>query len=334
MDTARATMERIKDDPVEFFVFGGAEETESATAVVDELFQPESTIQCSSASVHANQGPRNYMEDTYFISKDGVFFGVFDGHGGSGVSNFLQEATYDFLVRNIASQGSFLGHSSKSLYGKDIPSAATTAFAELQGIIAAEPKYDYEGSTAVCVLLDNDKIWSVNVGDSRAVLCRGGQAVDLTEDHKPNSDTERARIIALGGVVEWFGWQDADGRPVESMGSWRVNGNLGLSRAMGDRLEAPCISAEPDVRCKYRVASEDQFIILASDGLWDVFSSQEAVDFVKEALTSNIKSSEYGDATAMTNAFDKRHSRMGRLLVEEALRRGTLDNTTAIVVWL
>ena len=96
----------------------------------------------------------------------------------------------------------------------------------------------------------------------------------------------------------------------------------------------PCISAEPDVRCKYRVASEDQFIILASDGLWDVFSSQEAVDFVKEALTSNIKSSEYGDATAMTNAFDKRHSQMGRLLVEEALRRGTLDNTTAIVVWL
>ena len=41
------------------------------------------------------------------------------------------------------------------------------------------------------------------------MFCRSGKAVDLTEDHKPNSDTERARIIALGGVVEWFGWQDA-----------------------------------------------------------------------------------------------------------------------------
>ena len=76
--------------------------------------------------------------------------------------------------------------------------------------------------------------------------------MDLTEDHKPNSDTERARIIALGGVVEWFGWQDADGEPVESMGSWRVNGNLGLSPRHGRPSRSPPASLQ--TRCPVQIS--------------------------------------------------------------------------------
>ena len=76
----------------------------------------------------------------------------------------------------------------------------------------------------------------------------GRSAVALSEDHKPNNKDEQARIEALGGVVEWFGWTDPDGRPIEGMGSYRVNGNLAISRSVGDKDESPYICAEPTIK--------------------------------------------------------------------------------------
>ena len=89
----------------------------------------------------------------------------------------------------------------------------------------------------------------------------------------------------------------------------------------------------------------DQFIILASDGLWDVFDSQEAVDFVTSAwlgFEQNQRESELehqqarrsSDRRKVRASIERRQALMSRYLVEEALRRGTLDNTTAVVVWL
>ena len=69
-------------------------------------------------------------------------------------------------------------------------------------------------------------------GDSRCVLSRGGQAIDLTEDHEPDSVTEKARIRALGGRISWYG-AVKNNAPVPGMGVYRVNGNLALSRAIG-----------------------------------------------------------------------------------------------------
>ena len=90
---------------------------------------------------------------------------------------------------------------------------------------------------------------------------------------------------------------------------------------------------------------EDQFIILASDGLWDVFDSQEAVDFVASAwlgFEQNQRESEMehqrarrsSDRRRVRASMERRQALMARYLVEEALRRGTLDNTTAMVIWL
>jgi serine/threonine protein phosphatase PrpC len=69
------------------------------------------------------------------------------------------------------------------------------------------------------------------------------------------------------------------GKPVPNAGIYRVNGNLALSRAIGDRSERPAVTSKPDVST-YRIEEGDEFIVLGSDGLWDVMSSQEVVTFV------------------------------------------------------
>ncbi|CAM9754127.1 unnamed protein product [Pylaiella littoralis] len=129
------------------------------------------------------------------------------------------------------------------------------------------------GCTSVVCLMVGKNLHVANAGDSRAVLCRAGVAVALSHDHKPLADTEKNRIERAGGFVNAAG---------------RVNGNLNLSRSIGDlKYKANAglppadqmITAEPDLK-SVEVTNEDQFMILACDGVWDCMSSQECVDFV------------------------------------------------------
>lgn len=101
------------------------------------------------------------------------------------------------------------------------------------------------GCTAVVAVKFGNELYVANAGDSRGVLSRGGKAVALSEDHKPAHETERMRIIAAGGFLSEIG------------GVCRVNGNLNLSRAIGDlkyksNVELPAkdqiITAQPDIR--------------------------------------------------------------------------------------
>ncbi|CAM9415012.1 unnamed protein product [Ectocarpus fasciculatus] len=129
------------------------------------------------------------------------------------------------------------------------------------------------GCTSVVCLMVGKVLHVANAGDSRAVLCRGGVAVALSHDHKPMSATEKRRIEGAGGFVNAAG---------------RVNGNLNLSRSIGDlKYKAnstlppadQMITAEPDLK-SVEVTDEDRFMILACDGVWDCMTSQECVDFV------------------------------------------------------
>ncbi|KAL6780685.1 hypothetical protein ACKKBF_B12165 [Auxenochlorella protothecoides x Auxenochlorella symbiontica] len=134
------------------------------------------------------------------------------------------------------------------------------------------------GCTAVCALVKAGVLTVANAGDSRCVLSRGGVALAMTQDHKPDDPAEYARIINAGGFV-------ADGR---------VNGSLNLSRALGDMEykqskemgpEHQAVTAVPEVRTETLQAG-DEFLILACDGIWDVLTVQEAVDFARERLLS------------------------------------------------
>ena len=135
------------------------------------------------------------------------------------------------------------------------------------------------GCTATSVLITPTEIICANAGDSRTVLSRGGKCVELSYDHKPDNPDERKRIYSANCFVE-------DGR---------VNGMLALSRALGDfeyknakhmRAKEQAVTAFPDIKVVPNNAQVD-FILLACDGLWDVMSSEEAVEWVHKNIYGN-----------------------------------------------
>lgn len=141
------------------------------------------------------------------------------------------------------------------------------------------------GCTAVVALRVGRTLYVANAGDSRGVLCRAGKAVALSEDHKPQSDVELERITKVGGFVNQAG---------------RVNGNLNLSRSIGDLKykqlvnvtpQEQMITADPDITTTV-LENEDEFMILACDGIWDILSNQDAVDFVREGISNGLSDKE------------------------------------------
>ena len=130
-------------------------------------------------------------------------------------------------------------------------------------------------------VLKGTELYVANAGDSRCVLCRDGQALELSFDHKPEDQPEMTRIVKAGGKVT------ADGR---------VNGGLNLSRALGDHAykqnatlppEEQMISALPDIRHATIDPKKDEFMILACDGIWNFMSSQDVIQFVRTRLKQN-----------------------------------------------
>ena len=141
-------------------------------------------------------------------------------------------------------------------------------------------------------------------GDCRAVLCRGGMAWPLTRDHTAMDDQERTRVQQSGtAFIHW------------RKGSWRIGrAGIQVTRSLGDVDLKPCgVSAEPEVLIR-ECTSDDSFVILASDGLWDVISNEEAVQYVHDTV--------------------KHPDMCAKRLVHEALTRGSQDNITVIVAFL
>ncbi|KAL5550052.1 hypothetical protein UlMin_000228 [Ulmus minor] len=112
------------------------------------------------------------------------------------------------------------------------------------------------GSTASTAILVGDRLLVENVGDSKAVICRGGNASAVSRDHKPDQTDERQRIEDAGGFVMWAR-------------TWSVGGVLVVSRAFGDRLLKQYVFADPEIQ-EEKIDNSLEFLILASDGLWDV----------------------------------------------------------------
>lgn len=248
------------------------------------------------------QGWRFQMEDAHFalhkLEGDGwadtAAFAVMDGHGGKEVARFCER----YLPVEISKGPSQDPHAAlvSAFHRMDERLAEPDVFEELRehggflsGAQASDANPEFVGCTAVVCLVQPDCIVVANAGDSRAVLARRRQAVPLSEDHKPNLPVERDRIRKAGGTIER--------QQLGTLVMYRVNGNLNLSRSIGD-LEykknpnlQPCeqmICSTPDVVTFKREAA-DEFIIVACDGIWDVLSCQDAVDFVHERLHARLK---------------------------------------------
>jgi protein phosphatase 2C family protein 2/3 len=236
------------------------------------------------------QGWRITMEDAHAVVLDleangkfNSFFAVYDGHSGSNVAKFAGLNLHKRLVKEEAYKND------------DYEGALTNAFLRMDEDLLAEStqssdraKYPPGGCCAVAALLTHDnKIYVANAGDSRSVLGVKGQVEPLSFDHKPGNDDEKARISSAGGYLE----------------NGRVNGNLALSRALGNFQykrnsslgpQAQIITANPDVTC-HEIKEDDEFFVLACDGIWDCLSSQNVVDFVRYQASLGKELTEIGE---------------------------------------
>lgn len=261
------------------------------------------------------------------------YFGVYDGHGCSHVAMRCRERLHELVKEEL--------ESNKGADIAECRGALERSFTRMDkevnefndGVVKATcrcelqtPECDAVGSTAVVAILTPDKIVIANCGDSRAVLCRNGKALPLSSDHKPDRPDELNRIQEAGGrVIYWDG-------P-------RVLGVLAMSRAIGDNYLKPYVSCEPEVTVMDRTA-EDDCLILATDGLWDVVSNETACGVARMCLrgkgraplTATPGSPDGSNNNGSGEMTDTCCSDASLLLTKLALTRHSTDNVSVVVV--
>jgi serine/threonine protein phosphatase PrpC len=226
-----------------------------------------------------------------------TFFGCYDGHGGDKASQYCA----DWMSSYVKNEDSF---------PHDLGYAMKNAFTTIDDDFVGTGYPD--GSTACAVsMVGGRRIVCANAGDSRAIVVRkDGSVVRLSRDHKPGMPDETRRISELGGrVVYW--------------GRWRVEGLLAVSRSVGDASLKPYITAEPEV-CEYDVGKDDWFLVMSSDGVWDVLDNEE----VAHVIIATACVMKEGKLVIDTDRFKY----AARNLCEHAKSCGSTDNFSAIVV--
>jgi serine/threonine protein phosphatase PrpC len=322
---------------------------------------PSSSV---SISAHTIQGPRNHQEDRYTIishftaikDHDASFIAVYDGH-----SSFRGSQTASTLLPQLyASQPAITNITSTSSNDEDVVKAIKKAFiqADKSIIMEAADRDENYGTTATAVLKVDNILYVAHAGDSRAILVRNGQAIQLTEDHKPASVTrERERIEKRGGKILYCrdrvmsnpesgtvnigasgaigggggssSTNDGDeGTTATTTKAIRKASNLNMSRALGDlshKLPRKLVTAEPDVLKVELERGEDEAVILATDGLTDVVSLEQAALVITKALEIGGDRGIRGEEVA---------EKAAKALVEVAEMQGVMDNATALVMML
>mmetsp|Transcript_4732 Transcript_4732/g.7357 ORF Transcript_4732/g.7357 Transcript_4732/m.7357 type:complete len:305 (+) Transcript_4732:175-1089(+) len=251
------------------------------------------------------QGPRPHQEDRFLFKRNDMhaFFGIFDGHGGFECAEHVRDSLHDHIMNHPE-------------FSTNLPEAihhgvSLTDSIWLQNCI--QNSANISGTTGVFGFIRDNVLTVGNVGDSRCILSRKGHAVELSVDQKPWRPDEKARIERSGG------WVDPKGM---------LLGYISMSRSFGDiamksfrSLQFPGVSLHDDVFIcvpeirQVTLSHEDEFIILASDGLWGRVTNEKAVKIARDSLKR------YQDP-----------KRAAEDLIEEGYREGSMDNTTVLVI--
>lgn len=292
-----------------------------------------------------NVEPKEHITELAMTS----FAAVFDGHGGDECSNYLVDnlprqirahmlAERENLKKAIeasrnTARGGIHSEQSEDAASELMRRILKTAYLRTDKDFISPRAAPQSGSTGATVVLMGRRLFAANVGDSRVVLCRGGgQCVELTSDHKPSRPDEAARVRAAGGFILHK----------------RVMGELAITRAFGDKsfkmgikamleeeaesssgagmgsndipkdLTAPLISAEPEIASMV-LSHNDEFLLLACDGLFDVFRSQDAIALARQELI----------------AHRGEPAEVARILSDQAIRvRRSRDNVSILIIVL
>ncbi|KAE9606017.1 hypothetical protein Lal_00025418 [Lupinus albus] len=280
------------DIPVSSLSFGVPA---TPSAVASDVMEAEG----DGFSVYCKRGRREYMEDRYSATDNLrgesklALFGVFDGHGGAKAAEFAaKNLEKNVLDEVIISDEEDIGEAVKRGY---LNTDSDFLKEDLNG-----------GSCCVTALIRNGNLVVSNAGDCRAVISRNGVAEALTSDHRPSREDEKERIETLGGYVDLC------------RGVWRIQGSLAVSRGIGDRHMKQWVTAEPETKV-LRIETEHDLLILASDGLWDKVSNQEAVDIARPFLIGKKKSQPLLAC---------------KKLVDLSVSRGSMDDTSVMLIKL
>ncbi|KDO19069.1 hypothetical protein SPRG_15734 [Saprolegnia parasitica CBS 223.65] len=302
--------------------------------------------------VARTQGTRPYMEDEHVVQKQ-VFedsgasvFGIFDGHNGGWAAEFASTRLVELVsahdgLHAIASRYAPLSMTADvplDVSEDDVASVyegLTEVFLALDDEILTQTiaRKQRDGATGLVLLVLGPHVFCANVGDTRAVRGTWSKADDsvctdrVSLDHKPTLEAETARIVAAGGQVIFSGcWRVAHEK---------VGLRLAVSRSFGDhplKLQLPSSCAAPLVSCvpslrHFRIDTESaaDFVVLASDGLWDRLDDDEAVETVQTALAQ---------AAAGEGGLKDRLKAAANALIQSALERKSYDNITTLLVVL
>ncbi|GMI84670.1 VITAMIN C DEFECTIVE 3 [Hibiscus trionum] len=237
----------------------------------------------------ATCGRRESMEDTHFLmpflcnEKDVHAFGIFDGHRGGAAAEFSVQALPEFL-KTLGSTCSPADALVEAFVKTDV--AFRDELDSQKKSRRVIQKDWHPGCTAAASLIVRNKLFVANAGDCRTILCRRGCPLALSRDHVASCPEERNRVVSAGGEV---------------------------TRSIGDDDLKPAVTAEPEIT-ETVLSAEDEFLVMASDGLWDVVSDTEVITIVRDTV--------------------KEPAMCSKRLATEAVERGSKDNVTVIVVFL
>ncbi|CAJ1065343.1 protein phosphatase%2C Mg2+/Mn2+ dependent, 1Lb [Xyrichtys novacula] len=286
---------------------------------LDAQFSKTWEFKSNNVAVYSIQGRREHMEDRFEVLTDLVnkshpsIFGIFDGHGGEAAADFAKAHLPGALRQQLLTYEREKERDREKDKEKDekkergslsYPSILEQQILNLdrEMLEKLSATYNEAGTTCLMALLSDKELTVANVGDSRGVLCdKDGNAIPLSHDHKPYQLKERKRIKKAGGFISFNG-------------SWRVQGILAMSRSLGDYplKNLNVVISDPDIMSFDLDKLQPQFMILASDGLWDTFSNEEAVRFIRDRL-------------------DEPHFG-AKSIVLQSFYRGCPDNITVMVV--
>nr|XP_011464039.1 PREDICTED: uncharacterized protein LOC101301302 isoform X2 [Fragaria vesca subsp. vesca] len=299
---------------------------EDAIAVVPRFINIPSTMLIGSHAYTGMSPSLNHLTSH--------FFGVYDGHGGPQVAEYCCERLHLALadelqiIEDDLTDG-IMRETQQVKWEKAFTSCFRRVDDEVSRCItgsnedASGANSDQHiapetvGSTAVVALVCSSHIIVANCGDSRAILCRGKEPVPLSVDHKANREDECARIEASGGkIIQWNG-------P-------RVFGVLAMSRSIGDGYLKPWIIPDPEVMIVPRTR-DDEFLILASDGLWDVMTNKEACKVARRRIRLWHKKNRVTLAERGIGV-DPAAQEAASYLSTLAFQKGSTDNISVILV--
>lgn len=257
-------------------------------------------------SVYSAQNKKNYQEDVFYsdIVDGGQLYALYDGHRGVFAAQYLQRHFRSYFE---LSQGDTIRQKMVATCKKLDEGLISYLKAKEQ---VEDKNYGYCGSTAVIVFIKKDLAYFVNVGDSRALLEENGKMLLATMDHKVSNEFELQRLkeAKAGKYIKLYS------------GCLRING-LAISRSFGDyalkkklkkKCGSPLISAEPNCIIQ-RLTEHHRFLILASDGLWDMLTNEDVIQILHDKKDDDID-----DIT--------------EFLVKTAIDKGSKDNTTVMLV--